>query len=419
MPATLSTFEPECRDAIDRLRAALIELYAAIGASPDEPQEVSRRFGVNKTLAWNVSKVITGRDALGSIANLPGPQALQTLLLAIERTGPDPAALARAREAARNLDETVERHVGDRSTLDLIVDGLEPERTAHLDLSRKLAFRGNSGLLGVQAKVRVMTVFMAPGAPGASDQTRLDVVVVRGYVGLRRLRAGVRWPIFHLRGWGHESGMSTHDGWSALEAPIAADPAAPGDAGAQMPLLREFSNVGPDDIEVHRTSTGTDYFLAPGPIGNLGAVDCYIADSARGAASIYRTEEDTFGEFGATISAPTERLVFDLIVDERLDFALHPEVRAYFGLFMDSSEDPTPGSSLPLPIGQIVSPLPGTPPVVSLPAIPRYSELLKFVFERMEWDAGAFRGCRLDLNHPPLGSTILLRFQLPSRPQVE
>ena len=141
-----------------------------------------------------------------------------------------------------------------------------------------------------------------------------------------------------------------------------------------------------------------------------------MSDYARAAASKYRTEHDTTGEFGAPISVPTERLIFDLMVHESLEFALNPEVRAFGGIFMDRSEDPVPDGKLPIPIPQSVTQLPGHPPVVATPLVPRYPEIVAFVNQRMGWSAPDFRCCRLELMYPPLGSTILLRFKLPEAP---
>lgn len=405
-PAIATTFEPECRAAIDGVRAALLELYSSVGADPAGPQEVSRRFGVNKTLAWNVSKVMTGDDPMASIPNLPGSSAFQTLLGAIERGGAESQVVERARAAVRALDETVERHVGDRSTLELVFDGSSPQSGDFLETSRKLAFRGNSGLLGVQAKVRLMTVMMAPNA---RDGTRVDIAIVRGYLGLRRLRTDVRWPIFQMRAWGSEEGMVSEDRWRPIEPPAG---------HSDSPILRRFSSVGEHDLELEQSKSGTNYLLAPGPIGNVGAVDCFVGDCARAAASIYRTTKDSTGEFGATISAPTERLIFDLLVDERLDFMLQPEVRAFMGIFMDSTEDSSAGD-LALAVPKSVVALPGRPPAIAAPGIPQYSALVKFVNERMGWNGDALRGCRYTLSHPPLGSTILLRFRLPDAPRAK
>ena len=395
-------FEQDCQVALDGLRARLIELYASVDADPLKPQDASRRFGVNKTLTWNIAKVIEGTDPIPTLQNVPGNSALGQLLRAMEKAGADVNAVERVRSAAEDLDRAAKLHFGDRATLDLIVDGARPDSADHLDRSRKLAFRGNSGLWGVQARVRLMTAFIAPNA---KDPNRLDMAIVRGFIGLRRLRTEVRWPIFHLRGWGGEEQNMQATQWESLEE-------STGDQ-ARTPLLRRFGTVDPDDIEEIQTPEGLNYLLAPGSIGNTAAVDCFVGDCARSAAAKHATRQDTTGEFGATISAPTERLIFDIVAHEDAAFALEPEVHSFGGIFMNSVEDSDPSNLIPIPIPQSPSPLPGSPPVLASPHVPNYAALADFVHERMEWDASKFRGCRLEVTHPPMGSSILLRFRLP------
>ncbi len=398
-------FEPECRAALDALRAALIELYASVGADPGAPQDVARRFHVNKTLTWNISKVMASDDPLSTIPKLPGASAFRSFLAAVEREGAGEEVLGRVRRAVSDLDDTVARHVGDRATLELVVDGIASARGDHLELSRKLVFRGNSGLWGVQAKTRLMSVFMAPNA---KDATRIDIAIVRGYIGLRRLRSSVRWPIFQISGWGEDNQGMAEERWEPLE---------PGpEAGHRLPLLRSFSTLGTAAIEESKHAKGgTEYLWTPGPIGNAGAMDCFLADCSRSAAAKHRTEHDTFGEFGATISVPTERLVFDLIVHEDLAFALQPTVHAISGLFPHRSEGNDGDHALELPVSQTVARLPGQPPSVATSDVPRYSEIAQFVYGRMGWTPSSMRGCRLSLLYPPFGSTVFLRFGLPAR----
>ena len=82
-------FEQDCQVALDGLRARLIELYASVDADPLKPQDASRRFGVNKTLTWNIAKVIEGTDPIPTLQNVPGNSALGQLLRAMEKAGAD------------------------------------------------------------------------------------------------------------------------------------------------------------------------------------------------------------------------------------------------------------------------------------------------------------------------------------------
>ena len=393
---------PEFRTTFDGLRAALLELYSTIGADPDKPQVVARQLRINKTLTWNISKVIRATDSLEALPNVPGAAAIGSLLNAVRREGASSKTVARVQDAAKSFDEVVKAEFGDRGTLELIVDGLGRGRTDRLELSRKLAFRGNSGLWGVQAKTRLMSVCLAPNH---ESPDRMDIAIVRGFTGFRRLRSDVRWPIFQIRGWGEQGEPIESQGWHNLE-----------DDTSPLPLMRRFSTVDPDKIEAVQTARGTDYVLAPGPIGNSGAVDCFVGDFERSAVSKYRTDVDTTGEFGATIAAPTERLVFDLIVHSSLEFALKPQVLAFGGVFAERFESSPSSSFLSIPMTQEVVPLPGRPPVVATQTVPQYPEIVQFVQQRLNRTADEFRGCRLEVSYPPLGSTVLLRFDLPPAP---
>src|SRR5438477_6125575 len=186
----MTQFDEECRARVDQLRSAFVELYDSIGADPGSPQDVSRTLRVNKTLAWNVARLLQSPDSLAAVGHVPGDSSLEKVIQASARHGADSEVVANARQAVADFRKMIEAHAGDRPTLDLIIDGTHPAKSS-LELSRKLAFRGNSGLYGVQARTRVLCNFLAPNP---DDPERLDMVTVSGYVGFRRLRPNVRWP---------------------------------------------------------------------------------------------------------------------------------------------------------------------------------------------------------------------------------
>src|SRR4051812_20958605 len=152
----MTEFETECRVRVGELRSAFIELYDAVGADPFSPQIFSRKFKVNKTLAWNVARLIQSANPVQAIVHVPGASSLERVIQATAKHGANPEVVARARKAADDFRKMIEAHAGDRPTMDLIVDGVGRDGDgSELDLSRKLAFRGNSGLYGVQARARL------------------------------------------------------------------------------------------------------------------------------------------------------------------------------------------------------------------------------------------------------------------------
>jgi hypothetical protein len=395
-----ATLEHDCRDALSDLKVAMIDLYASVGADPARPQDVSRRFRLNKTLTWNLARLMQAPGGLEAIGRLPGPASIEKLLGAAEQRGASRRAVEQVRSAARRCEQVIEIHAGDRATLDLIIDGLAQRNGRALEASRKHAYLGNSGIYGVQARTRLLSCFVAPNG---ADADRLDLVVVGGYAGLRRLRPSVTLPIFQMRQWSSEG------------QEIAHAPRLPLEPGAGDVLLRDFMGGEALQIEVAPTDEGVDYILKPGPIGNRAAIDCYFGDVTRSGASRWRIGADTTGEFGATIPAPVETLLFDLIAHEDAAFALRARTFVYAHSFGRPERAGAWEESSLLPIHQAPVELPGSPPAIATPLAPRYPELVHRVFASTGWAPERFRGVRLEVKYPPLGSTVLLRFDLPQR----
>src|SRR4051794_32993060 len=125
MAKSLSEFEVEIGARVGQLRTAFIELYDSIGADPQKPQEVARTLRVNKTLAWNVARLLGAADALGAVTHVPGKASLEKVIQATAKHGADSRLVARARLAVHDFSKMIANHAGDRPTLDLIVDGAD------------------------------------------------------------------------------------------------------------------------------------------------------------------------------------------------------------------------------------------------------------------------------------------------------
>lgn len=404
MVVSRKKFEVECRARVGQLRTALVELYESIGANPQKPQDVARTLRINTTLAWHVARLLQAADELAAVSHVPGTASLEKVILASQKQGAPTIAVNKARAAVRDFDAMIRDHAGDRPTLDLIVDGAGPANNGALELSRKLMFRGSSGLYGVQARTKVVTNFLAP-TPGNSQ--RLDVVHVGGYIDFRHLRPGVRWPIFMMRAWGTSNVRGG-------ELPV--EPVEPSDqAVAGFPVISSFVRGNMPKIIPVVAPEGRHFILEAGPVGNEGAFDCFWGDILRGAVHRYLTAEDQTGEFSTAITAPSENLVMDILVDQDLEFALNPQLLVFGHNFAQGRPTGSADDPSLLPIQNPAGPLPGSPPLVNTPLVPNYARLVSQVYERMNWNPRRFRGVRLTLAYPPLGSSVVLRFQLPPR----
>lgn len=52
---------------------------------------------------------------------------------------------------------------------------------------------------------------------------------------------------------------------------------------------------------------------------------------------------------------------------------------------------------------------------VATALVPGYNDLFNYVGQQTGWDLAEFRGIRLQIKFPPLGSTVMLRFPLEAR----
>jgi len=388
---------------VDRLRAALIELYAEAGADSNSPQNVARDFGLNKNLTWKISKIINSEDLIEAAPHVPGSSGVQILLKGFTKAGVEGPPINRVRAAAESFEKMVEVQVGDRATLELVLDGMAGADHDRLEMSRRLSFRGNSGIWGVQAKTRLTSNFIIPNA---DDPAKLDIATIRGYVGFRRLRPSVRWPLFRIREWGDSSEpMLNAPRWNGI------DPANANGAN----LMTSFNTGRLPDIEPVVTEAGMDYVLMPGPVGNFGAVNCFQGEYMRQAVSGFAEDNDPVGEFGVAASVPCEHLVMDLIVHESLEYAFDPQVLVFGREFSQGQRTGDEDHEALLPIRDKVNRLSGKPPVVTTPLVPQYSGMFALACEQLGVNPRELRGYRLLMKYPPMGATVVQRFDLPER----
>ncbi len=394
-------FEQDCRDAVSGLRAALIDLYDSCGADPTAPQDVARRFGINKTLTWTVARMLQEPDLLSAAALVPGLGSLERIVASAESMGASAASADRVRTAAAAFESMATHHVGDRAALELALDSMGVSSADALEVSRRLAFRGNSGIHGVQAKVRLLCGFLLP----SDDPEFVDLAMISGYVGFRRLRQTPRWPLFRVRSWGGPSDPVATQRWQPIEGALSNG------------ILPEFSRGYQAELQEVESPDGHEYLLLPGPVGNTGAFDLIRGESLRRGASRHAREEEfgDTGEFGANITTPVEHLVFDLVIHGSLAFALNAETLVFSRIF-DQGRPTGTGVAEQLPISPQAIELPGRPPAVATPLVPGYSEMLAEVAPRVGCDLKACRAIRLEMRFPPLGSTVTLRFPLPRQP---
>jgi hypothetical protein len=401
------TFRKHVQDALQHLRGALTELVVSVGADPTRPQEMARRYHLNRNLSWKVSKIIQATDPCEVVPHIPGAAGVDILLGAFETARAPASAIDSVRRAIREFDDAVATHAGDRATFDLMLAGMTcgDGAPAGLERSRKLAFRGSSGVWGIQGKVRLGSHFVAPSAAGDG---MLDTAVLGGLVGVRRLRPDVSIPLFMRHQYNDDGSpidLPRHE-------PIENRPAGPDD----LMLLSEFCTAGLPALSVAPFPGGMRYDLARGPVGNTARMNWIFGWHGHRFACMDRDERNTFGEHATRVFVPVETLLCDLFVHRDLRFAMTPRV-ALHGQIAGGMPYPASGRDRDrIPFTESIQEIGGRSPVVATPLVPRYPEMVGRVLERLGWRPGDFRGFRFQMKYPPLPSVAVLRYDLPERP---
>lgn len=398
-PGRQIEFEEHCQRSVQGLRGALLELYREVGADPNRPQEVSRRYRLNKNLTWKVARIMAAGDPFEAVQVIPGAGGFEILLEAMSRAGAPAASLQQVRDAAGEFDRMIELHTGDRNTLELVLDSAGRGRP--MEMSRKLAFRGASGIWGIQAAVRVTSYFVAPNA---ERPDHLDLALLAGLTRIRRLRSVDRWPVFQLREYNDDGSEARRDRRRGVE------PSDPEQTGHPW-LIRSLCS---DDMPaLHTTKRGdtTLYELGAGPVGLTGECSCFFGFIDTGAVPRYRDPSNSVAEFVSSVSVPVEALQMDLFIHRSLAEAMAPRVEMIgtVGGALDGV------GSMRLPIHERPQDL-GLNAMVDTPRVERYAQGVAAVFARMGRDAQDFRCLRLVVEHPPMSSRVILRYDLPEAP---
>src|SRR5688572_10169295 len=189
---TSLAFEDHVRAAAQSIRSVLAQVLAAVGADPTQPRGMARRFGLDKTLAWKLSRIVTEDNVLEMVDYLPGRAGLDIAIHSLEDAGAAAYSITALRHALAEFERVVEMHCGDRETLELMLGYMQRDDQERIEGHRKRAFQGNRAIWGVQARLQLCVHFVSPNARNPSI---LDTALVSGLVDLRRLREDTVWPI--------------------------------------------------------------------------------------------------------------------------------------------------------------------------------------------------------------------------------
>lgn len=394
----LAGFRTECEASIRVIVDAVRSINAAAGVDPLKPQNVARSLRLNKNLTWKVARVLLAHDPFDAIPMLPGPEGVEIYAKAFESHGASSDAVQALRDAFRGFDVVVQRHFGSRAELDLVLDSLRAD--GNLEQSRRLAFRGLSGVFGVQARLRLTSHILSPSR---ADPALFDVSVIAALCGIRRLRPGINLPVFR--------NAMKHGAPGSTAEPLLAS----GAAQLSDFLIRDFSSFPEAAVRSIERDGRLMVELAEGPIGKPGESDLVFGTLLPAAYDMFAKPNDRVAQFLTSISFPAEYFVADLLVHRSIR---GPEAHrsSFHGALsgpIDSSFERLVATELPIETRSVV--VDAAWDSLSVDAMPRYSELIAAALGRLGQDLADFRLIRVSMEFPPVPAALRVGWELPER----
>jgi hypothetical protein len=388
------------RHAVHEARAALALLLVSAGVDATKTRESARLLNVNRGMVWRVSRVIGAEDDVTAATHLPGTVGMERLIEACRTQGVSEEVLESSRNAVRKFHEVVQRHSGDRRTLEILLANAGAQSTsANMEGARRAMFEGGCAVWGVRAEVRLRAMFLAPSA---GDPTMLDQTDVAGYVGFRRLR-GVPWPMSY---------KAVYTDTGAADAPREDPIDEAGANGSGLPLIREFCL--PQDLRINtiQTARATRHELPVMPDGPEAAT-CVFGAIQRRIHTARWTPECQFAGALVVMDTPVERVMFDTFVHKSLGLPGPPLVRLLDRMTRTHGFSREDLDSETLPIDAQVRPLgPGSAGTVTA-HVPWYPRMIERVCARLGLRSDEFVAHRMEMVYPPIPTALVAMFDLP------
>lgn len=388
--------------AFHKARAEIASLFAQLGLDPTKTRESARELGINRGLAWRLSKLVRESDPDAAASDVPGAQSMSKFYEACRQRGAPEISIELTAAAFAKFEEALSSCTGDRKTLAMLMANVGDARArTESEKARRTLFEGACGVWGVQAQTRFVTVFLFPSP---EDPTMLDAGHVTGYVGFRRL-SSKPWPLSY-----EAVHRSTGDVQRFVKEPL--DPQ--GFTEGQLQLIKRFCSPTAPEIQVVESGGYKRFELAAGPVGNQGLTTCVFGTRLRRLYPRYSELPDTAG-FMVIMTTPTERVLFDFFVHNDLN-AGSPRTHLLDRLAFQYGNVESEFDRQALPIAEVGRTMPRGIAGTMCHYVPWYSQLIEFVTERIGLGIEQFTGSRFEMQYPPIATTLSRRIDLQPPP---
>ncbi len=404
---TQTAFPAEGNSAILAVRQALSDILASVGGDVEQPQELARRFGLDKTLTWRIARMLREEDAWEAITHIPRRPSIKIFAKTMAKHGAPAQRLEELERGMEEFDRFVSGFSGDRETLEAMASGTMKRQTAErrMEAFRRSGFQANAAVWGIRARLHLAMSILTPGR----EEGMLQAGMMSGFVDMFRLRTNVPWAVSLAIAWDREGKLDD----SQHGSPLALDPEGLVDG---VPMIPRFCSTPRPVLRRVSASGGSSRFeLTDGPVGSNASTSVFVGWKWPKELSMYETFPGEIGEHGTHLWTPTELAISDLFVHRSLTFVNRPVVRVYSDL-PGGPKYPTEGKDAGrLPLPEDVIDLGEGPPNTSMPEYRQYREMAEFAVGQMGFKIGDFRGYRFRLKYPPIPTMAVIQHPLAKR----
>lgn len=388
------------------LQRAIRELIQSTPGPKERPKDLKATLGIPYKLAWQIHTLAHAADPVSQAGNVPGPTAIARFAEAAARRGAPADAVASVDNALKRYERLVSTHGGSRSAFDSIISGMSQAGATQADLtSRRAVFNGQSHLLGIHADTHLACYICNQNA---TNPGLVDVINIRGLIGLRRFRRDVSWVV-------STSDQSTDKGEPPKHGTV--EPLAPPAEASMAGLIPQFCSQPTPVLKRTEHPLGiTNVEVEPNGVGAQSSISCLLGHVYRGMSPRYRDESFHSHRNGVRVRTPCKVLVLDTLVRSALFQDSSPTAAAYTDHRVIGATNMIGRECDRLPLRETVTFLGRGREVLGTNDVPQYEQLIRYAMDRTGWDIEEFDVYRLRIEYPAMPSSVVVHFDLPEKP---
>lgn len=401
------SFAADAAAVLDRLAGAIAGVIASLpGEISHRPVDLANALEIDLKLAWRIFRLSQARDPVEATRHVPGANGFRIWLEAASSRGASTSACGESAAAYTRLQEFISAHAGSRRDFDLMVAAVAGRGDGRLEFEhRRQLFNGASSAFGVRCRVQFRVDLIAP----SRDPQRFDILAIRGFAGLQRLRPGMLWQIEETGVIESENRFVPPQAAANLENGTPRDPNRPA-------LIEAFcSQPIPKFERISRPGQRGQFRLVEGSIGRSSEITLVAGELLAAANFRVRRPGGSGIHSAMQLRTPAELAVFDLWLHEELADPEHSLEQVLYGDLYRSlgveghtylQSDRLPFAPEPETLGLGIG-------RSGLRELEWYESLIRLAFERTGWDPQRFLHHRSATPFPPTPATLVLEQPVP------